>query len=101
MNNLLSSTRDDVLKFINDRFPNDSAWCSGNCYYFATILQARFSSGIIFYDTINGHFVTEINGIKYDWNGIADNPSAKYIRWDEFDKYDSKQKERIIRDCIL
>ena len=91
----------DVLEFINSRFQTDCAWCNGNCYYFTVILQARFSSGIILYDVVNGHFVIDIDGIKYDWHGVVNDDSAYYIEWSKFDEYDSKQKERIIRDCIL
>ena len=92
----------NVIDFINRRFPTDCRWLNGNCYYFSLILKDRFKEGIIFYDVIDGHFVTEINGIKYDWSGIV-NESEKhiYVKWDKFDKYDSLQKERIIRDCIL
>ena len=96
------NTKDKVIDFIQHRFPTDCKWLNGNCYYFSLILKDRFKEGIIFYDVIDGHFITEINGIKYDWSGIV-NESGKhiYIEWDKFDSYDSLLKERIIRDCIL
>ena len=95
---------DVILDFIKRRFSNDCSWTSGNCYYFALILKDRFD-GTILYDVINGHFVTLIEQYMYDWNGIVDNVyeccKKQYIIWDDFDDYDSYQKERIIQDCVL
>ena len=60
------------------------------------------------YDLTMGHFYFRIDGKNYDWNGEYDillDPSHKNdyiacIAWEHMDKYDSIQKERIIRDCI-
>ena len=38
---------DEVIEFIKRRFPTDSNWLSGNCYYFAKILQERFGVNYI------------------------------------------------------
>lgn len=116
--------QDSVLEFIHRRFPNsfysDSKWMNGNCYYFSVILKERFS-GVIFYDVIHGHFLTLINHCFYDASGlvykldkeeqsILNNLKNTYIElkygiivvnWDTFSLYDSLQKERIIRDCLL
>lgn len=89
---------EEVLEFIKRRFPTDNHWMDGNCFYFATILEKRFQ-GRILYDVISGHIVTEIDGVKYDWNGVVTEKS-EYVRWDTFDLYDSVQRARIIRDCI-
>ena len=92
----------EVLDFIQKRFKTDNNWLSGNCYYFAVILKARFPEGKILYDAINGHFVTEIDKIKYDWQGIVPNrKSSYYVEWDKFDEYDSEQKKSVIEGCIL
>jgi len=89
-----------VLEFIKRRFPQDSNWLNGNCYYFALILSDRFD-GEILYDVIDGHFVTLIDGIKYDWEGIVpQNGIHKYIKWNDFDKYDKYQKKSVISGCI-
>ena len=91
----------DVLDFIHKRFPNDSNWLTGNCYYFSVILKARFPEGKILYDVIRGHFVTEIDGLKYDWSGIVkDAEKQYYVEWDKFDEYDSLQKQSVIEGCI-
>ena len=96
--------KNKVLEFIRRRFPIDCHWLDGNCYYFALILLDRFPMGRILYDVISGHFVCEICGVKYDWNGVVvDDGKAmhKYIDWDSFSKYDEFQYSRIMRDCLM
>lgn len=90
----------EILEFIHRRFPADCNWLSGNCYYFSYILSSRFPDGKIYYDVINGHFVFYHSGIFYDWTGIV-KLKDNFIEWDKFDEYDSLQKQRIIRDCIM
>lgn len=94
-----SNETDEVLEFINRRFPVDCNWLSGNCYHFTLILQARFETGIIYYDVINGHFIFEYNGKYYDWSGVVE-PDGFLVRWDEFEKYDAIQYKIVVRDCI-
>ena len=69
---IIMKTNDMVLEFIHRRFPVDCHWLDGNCYYFALILLDRFPIGKILYDVIDGHFVCEIDGVKYDWSGVVD-----------------------------
>ena len=89
----------EILKFIQKRFSQNCNWLDGNCFYFALILEKRFG-GRIFYDVINGHFVTKFDGVFYDWTGVVDNKDAIYIEWDKFYEYDFTQFLRIWRDCI-
>ena len=89
----------EVTEFIRRRFPEDCNWTNGNCYYFAVILQARFG-GEIFYDVIYGHFVTKIENKFYDHKGEVDLTDRVLISWQDFEKYDSLQKERITEDCL-
>ena len=59
-----------------------------------------FLTEIFFYDVVAGHFVTRRNNVFYDWSGQY-KPAGLLVEWESFHLYDSLQKERIIRDCIL
>ena len=89
----------EVIEFIKRRFPIDCKWLDGNCYYFALILKDRFAGGKIFYDVLNCHFVFFYEGKYYDWTGEVSD-LGRLVEWDNFDSYDSIQKQRII-DCCL
>ncbi len=89
----------EVLEFIHRRFPIDCNWLNGNCFFFAVILKNRFPNGTIYYDVINGHFIFKYKDNYYDWTGII-YPDGYLVEWDNFDDYDSLQKQRIINDCI-
>ena len=97
---IIDFMENDVLHFIHKRFPEDSNWLNGNCYFFALILLDRFPIGKILYDVIDGHFVCEIDGRKYDWSGIVDESGEhNWIEWDKFHEYDSLQYQRVVKDC--
>ena len=65
-----------------------------------TLLLSSVFDGDIFYDTVAGYFVTRINNVFYDWSGKY-KPAGLLVEWESFHLYDSLQKERIIRNCIL
>lgn len=92
---------DEVLEFIQRRFKKDCDWTTGNCYYFAIILKDRFPEGKVFYDVRLGHFAFKYCNQFYDWLGAYECNEDYLIPWDLFDMYDSAQKQRIIRDCIM
>lgn len=91
--------RDEVLEFINRRFKTDCNWTCQNCWFFSLILHNRFPESSVWYDVIDGHFVTLIDGKYYDWTGEI-RPDGYLVEWEHFDKYDPLVKQRIIRDCI-
>ena len=93
--------KEEILEFIHRRFLTDCDWLTGNCYYFAAILAIRFPGSHIYYDTVDGHFFIRNLGHCYDWTGVIEPDMNKCILWEEFTGYDSLQKKRIIRDCIL
>ena len=77
---------------------------SGNCYYFAIILQTRFGGSDacpIVYDVVANHFATQIMGHIYDITGeVTDNYLWQY--WEDLKQnYDPLVIERIYRDCIF
>lgn len=95
----------EIENFIQRRFPENSHWCDGNCYYFALILKDRFPNSIVYYDVIYGHFITKIDGDFYDWKGknefYANKDNSFFlVEWDKFKEYDDIQEKRIIKYCI-
>ena len=91
---------EEVKAFIKRRFPDDCSWTTGNCYYFAIILKARFS-GAIFYDVVDGHFVVRIDSSFYDHTGLAPVSKDNLVEWDKFEEYDKERYWAIVRDCIM
>ena len=88
-----------IIEFIHRRFQKDYNWTSGNCYFFAVILQEAFG-GDIYYDVVNGHFLLQLDGNLYDWTGKVEDCGI-LVKWSDFEQYDRLQKERIVRDCIM
>lgn len=98
---------EEIIEFIKRRFPNEDKWLTGNCYWFAVILNEFCSGeGEIFYDVMMGHFYycygsIEDHMIYWDWNGPHTfKTTNNLIKWNVFYFYDKLQYERIIRDCI-
>ena len=92
--------RNEVLKFA-EKF-KEIDWNNGNCFYFATMLAARFG-GEVAYNVIDGHFCTLIDGNYYDSLGLCPYSvgDERTILWKDFAQYDSLQMKRIERDVIL
>ena len=94
--------REEVLEFIKRRFSKDSDWTNGNCWWFATILCDRFAAAGAerWYCPIEGHFVTMIDGVFYDANGIfIPLQEEKPIEWFELYEQDAVYAKRLLRDC--
>lgn len=69
----------EILDFIKRRFPKDSNWLDGNCYWFAFILCERFPNLQIYYEPVRGHFVAGTPSRYYDWTGVNhDNENQFY-----------------------
>lgn len=88
-----------VVSFIKKRFSIDCHWLDGNCYYFALILKDRFN-GKIYYDGVNGHFVTKINDKFYDWTGLIEPNIDDLFEWDTLETFDDLYYKRIKKDCL-
>ena len=92
---------DEVTEFIGRRFSEDCSWTTGNCYYFAVILKARFPEGNVFYDTIDGHFLFKRDGKYYDHEGVAvPDKEEAVIEWDKFKEYDENRYKAVVEGCI-
>ena len=90
----------EVNNFISSRFPTNSNWISGNCYYFALILHDRFPNGAIYYDLVNGHFLTKIDDNYFDWFGLQHPDEKNLVKWDEYEQIDPEHYNRIKRDVL-
>ena len=90
--------KEEILDFIHRRFPNDSNWTTGNCFYFALILNSRFM-GRIYYEPISGHFLFKAgDGNFYDWNGLYEFDTSEAFDWEYYP--DILHASRIMRDCL-
>ena len=94
-----ASTQDPVLEFIHRRFPKDSNWTNGNCYWFARILQGRFPGGVIVHEPIVGHFLYLYNGIYYDWTGKYTGDVSKATDFTE--EIGSGWFHSLVKNCIM
>ncbi len=95
-------SEDEVLGFIRNFAGSERVFLEGMCYWFAFILKTRFG-GEIFYDPVQGHFITKINGRFYDVRGDVTEGYAgcAVYPWDSYCLDDPKHRERIVQDCIL
>lgn len=89
----------EVIEFIKRRFPTNSNWCTGNCYWFAVILTTRFPNLSIWYAPITGHFVAGDGVCFYDWHGEWHQHEPVY-KWEDYEGFDPLQYKRIVKGCI-
>lgn len=90
-----------ILNFIHRRFPHDSNWLDGNCYFFALILIDRFPSLRMYYDPIEGHFVVSSDGETFfDWSGIRRYPDKKLpLSLETIEESEPQWYARIMKGC--
>lgn len=94
---------DQVLSFIQRRFPEDCHWTDGNCFWFAHILLRRFwmYDPVLMYNPTVNHFVVKIGEQCYDHSGVYD-PGEDQLRiWEEYSMEDALESGRIIHDCVM
>ena len=98
-------TNKKVLEFIFS-FPTTMRdyFSNGYCYWFAVILAERYSylRPRIWYNTVENHFVTEIENVIYDSNGVvcAEEPYDVFYTWKDYQKVDPRHAARITAQCI-
>ena len=72
---MIESTLNEVEDFIrkfkiyDQNGVLESTFLNGFCYWFAYILAGRFVGAEIYYEPIDGHFITEIDDRLYDIRG--------------------------------
>ena len=91
-----------VVEFIERRFPAEENWLRENNYYFAIILREAFPGGKIFFDPSEEHFLYMLNGQLYDWYGLRDDYpiNTHFIDWEEYSKTNTAHCRKIVRDFI-
>ena len=97
--------KNEVLEFIERRFPEDCNWTTGNCYHFAAILKNCFSGSIV-YDPVEGHFLflNNFDHQYYDHTGIRiyeEEYSKNFVDWKTLPYTDILWYKRLLRDCVL
>ena len=86
-----------ILSFIANFDKAQDTFLNGCCYWFAFILQARFS-GKIYYDQVQNHFAAKICGRYYDVTGEISGDG--FVPWDTYQSYDALDYSRVVRYCI-
>ncbi len=83
----------------------EETFTQGFCYYFAVILKTRFPEVVIYYDQIDGHFISFYKGEFYDITGhLAKYDSGNRTglwRWDTLESEDELLFDRVWNDCVL
>ena len=92
-------TKQEITRFIGLFCESKDMFMNGLCYWFAVILERRFTNSSIWYEPIMNHFVTKIGNSYYDASGVA--KDANYTKWSEYVWDDPIHAERIIRDCVI
>lgn len=86
-----------------DKEKIEELFLNGCCYWFASILNERFS-GDIYYDIVENHFLyyDEFTDCIYDIRGnlgkAKDTIYQNLVRWDTYD--DESHRYRIVQHCI-
>lgn len=92
--------QEQIVEFINRRFPEESKWINGNCYYFAQILSIRFPELNLYYLPKEGHFVAGYREEYYNWTGKVELKETP-IKFSDLEEVDPAYYTVILRDCII
>lgn len=93
---------EEILSFIKRRWNVDAHWCTGNCWWFASILLDRFSKYQLkrYYLPIEGHFVVGDGVTFYDWTGKLELEETPY-EWEELCKVEPNWTASLITQCKM
>ena len=93
-----------VLKFINDfkqinpKIVEILFYCSYS-YWFAVILSLRFNESI-YYLPVKNHFITKIDNMYYDINGIYKPQEQMYLWPEEYKNFNSFDFQRVYQQYV-
>lgn len=77
----------------------ENCFLYGNCYWFAHILETRFSHSSIVYDEVENHFGCKIDDKVYDISGDVTN-QYQWVDWQQYNFTEPSNAMRVRRDCI-
>lgn len=106
-NNLNNIDPQDIEQFISKfRTPETvKVFTEGCCYWFAHILYTRFTmthkNPEIWYNEVDGHFATKINGRLYDITGEIKDVNNKWVKWDDYLVNEPSYSMVVVKGCIL
>ena len=82
----------------------DKNFLFGNCYWFARILQERFSVKYyctLLYNPIDNHFCCSIEGECFDASGkLYLTYPEEWVQWEQHIIHEPLNAARVYRDCI-
>ena len=101
----LKSNHTKVLRFIRDfkRFDTGQVtrtFTNGYCYWFAFILHTRFPDSEIVYYSAGNHFACKIGNRIFDITGDITDKNLFFESWDEFQKIEPLEAQRVTQYCI-
>lgn len=88
-----------IRDFATDFTRSNEPFMNGFCYHFAVILRDLFD-GEVWYNPIDNHYVTKINGDLYDARGVIQSNLDSYVPWEEYKKEDPLHAERLMQYCV-
>lgn len=96
--------KEQIKDFRKRRFAQDNNWTTGNCYWYAQILQTRFPRLSIYYQPITNHWLAGNKNLNIyaDWNGVYSLTELQEepILWENYWDIDSYHVARLIDQCI-
>ena len=102
----MKDDKNTILRFIDHFKGSEDTFLHGCCYWFSVILYDRFCffsdhAVQIWYEPVEGHFVTKIENHFYDVRGdVTELYRGKPMyNMHEMLRYDGKMYERLMRDC--
>ena len=95
----ISKTLDFIAQFREAGTTN--CFKNGMCYWFAHILQTRFSDDapVIVYAPVDNHFGCMIENYVFDIEGDV-TFQYEWVLWDAYQTIDPLHTARLYRDCV-